>query len=101
VIASGQTESNAFLASRDFRDADSITIWGPDTLPESVTVHVADNEAPAASDYAALSRGGADVTIPANKAITVELPSFRAMKLVAGAAVGAERRFKVNKGFFA
>jgi hypothetical protein len=104
VIASGQTESNVLIAEgaivagvhdgTGYRDADSITIFAPDTLPESTALHVAEA---VGGNFNALFRGGADVTIPAAKAITVELISWKAMKLVA-AAVAAERRFKVNKG---
>jgi hypothetical protein len=77
-----------------YRDADSITVFSPDTLPETVTLHVADVEG---GNFNPLSRGGADVTFAAGKASTLELISWKAMKLVASGAVGAERRFKVNK----
>lgn len=106
VIPSGQTDSNVLLATGrptapamatsgdGFRDADSITISAPDTLPETVTVHVDTDES--AVNFNPLFRG-ADVTIGAGKAVTIDLISFRALKLVAGAGVAAERRFEVNK----
>lgn len=107
VIPNGQTESNVLLAhglvvgsmvttGDGFRDADSITIHPPDTLPETVTVHV-DSSEPGATNFSPLQRGGVDVTVPAGKATTVELISFKAMKLVASGATGGIRTFKVNK----
>lgn len=106
VIANGQTDSNVLFAAdlpagsmvttgNGFRDADSITIHPPDTLPEATVVNV-DNSEPVATNFSPLQRGGGDLTLPAGKAVTIELISFKAIKLVA-AAVGAERRFKVNK----
>lgn len=108
VIPNTQTDSNVLYAAGaptapnmattgdGFRDADSITIWGPDTLPETVTVHV-DSTEPQATNFNPLSRGGSDVTIPAGKAFTIELISFKALKLVAGVGVAAQRTFKVTK----
>lgn len=107
VIPNGQTESNVLLSAGlqagsmvttgdGYRDADSIGINAPDTLPETVTVHV-DTSEPGATNFNPLFRGGADVTVPAGKHTTIDLISFKALKLVAGAAVGAERRFRVNK----
>lgn len=107
VIANGQTDSNILTASGaptapnmastgfGYRDADSITIFGDDTLPETVTVHTSNLES--GGDFDPLSRGGVDVTIPAGKSITIELLSFKALKLVAGVAVAGARTFKVNK----
>lgn len=107
VIASGQTDSNVLksedrnattgIASGDgFRDADSISIHAPDTLPEAITVHV--DNAESAVNFNPLQRpAGTDVTIVAGKTITISDIAFKALKLVAGAAVGAARTFKVTK----
>lgn len=97
VIANAATESGVlrdYLDGDGFRDADSITIHAPDVLAETVTVQVADV---AGGNFNPLSRGGADVTIPAGKSVTIELLSWKAMKLVAGVAVAAARTFKVTK----
>lgn len=98
VIAITTTDSGVlrdYLDGDGFRDADSITIHAPDTLPETVTVHVSDSPT---GNFNPLSRGGADVTVPVGKSITIELLSWKAMKLVAGVAVAAARTFKVTKG---
>lgn len=98
-IAAGQTDSAALLATRDFREADSISIFAPAVLPETVTLQGAPNESPAAGDWMTVSRGGADVSVPAGKVVTIELPSFKALRLHAGGAVAAQRDFPMNKGF--
>lgn len=103
VIPNGGTESNVLLATGlvgmttsgdGFRDADGITIFAPDTLPETVTVHVA--EAESGGNFNPLQREGADVVVPVGKTATIDAISFKALKLVS-LAVAAERRFKVNK----
>lgn len=108
VIPNTQTDSNILYAAgaptapnmatsgEGFRDADSITIYAPDVLAETVTVQV-DSTEPVATNFNPLSRGGADVTIPAGKAITLELLSFKALKLVAGVGVAGTKTFKVTK----
>jgi hypothetical protein len=107
VILNAATDSNVLLASGlptapnmattgdGFRDADFVTIHAPDTLPETVTLHVDSSEA--AVNFNPLYRGGADVTIPAGKAVTIDELAFRAMKLVSGVGVAAQRTFKVTK----
>lgn len=105
VIPNGATESNVLTASGlaagemvssgdGYRDAESITFFAPDTLPETVTLYTADVPG---GNFNPLQRAGADVTFPAGKSITVDSLSFKAMKLVAGGAVGAIRTFKLNK----
>ena len=100
VVANGQTNSNALVASQHFRDADSITVFGPGTLPETATVQVGDDENLGGTWYN-LFRSGADVIIPAGKAITMELPSFRRLRISLSGAAGGTRTFKTNKGFWA
>lgn len=108
VIASAGTDSNILLSAGaptapnmattgdGFRDADSITIFAPDTLPETVTVHV--DSAESAVNFNPLQRGGADVVIAAGKAVTIELISFKALRLISGVGTAATRTFKVIKG---
>lgn len=100
VVASGQTASNSLLAGRDYRDADSITLFGPAVLAEVATVQVGPDE-DTGGVWSALSRGGADVTVAAGKAVTIELPSFRRVRINLGGAAAADRTFGVNKGFWA
>jgi hypothetical protein len=69
--------------------ADEIFIHAPDTLPETVDVHVAPSEAPAAADY--VKRGG---PVPANSELVVKGGGAKALKLVSG-LTAAERVFKV------
>ena len=97
VIESGQTESNTLTAT-DFRDADSLSIFAPTTLPETVTLQAAPNSSPVAADWVDVDRGG-DVTMVAGAVKTIELPAFMALRLRAGVAVAATRTFPVNKGF--
>lgn len=94
VIPNSGTASNVLLASNEFRDSDAITIYGPNGLIEATRVQVSYTETnPVWFD---LQRSGADVTIVADEAETVELISFLALRL-ASALTGAERTFKVTK----
>ncbi len=108
VVANAATDSNVLLergaptapnmatTGDGFRDSDSITIHAPDTLPETATVHV--DSAEVAVNFNPLQRGGADVTIPVGKSVTIDLISFKALKIVLSVAAGAQRTFKVTKG---
>lgn len=101
VIPSGQTDSNVLLAHRDFSDADGITIFSPNVMPETVTVYVAGVDNPAAGDFRALQRNDLDFVLAAGKAETIALLPYKAIKLVASAAVAADRTFNVDKLFWA
>lgn len=99
TIPNGQQNSNELYLT-DYRDADSLTIFGPAVLPEVVTVQIAPNKSPVAADWADLQRPiGTDLAISAGNATTIELPSFSAIRVRAGAAVAADRVFPVNKAF--
>ena len=92
VILSGATESGAL--SGIFENARAITIWSPDTLPETVTVHSAPEST---ADFDPHQSGGADITLPAAKATTIDLAgTIGSLKLVAGGAVAADRTFKAR-----
>jgi hypothetical protein len=101
VIPNGQTDSNIIYATRDFQDADGITIFSPAVMPETVTVYVSPvgepNSPPSASDFRALQTANADQTLAAGKAETIILLPYKAIKVVASAAVAADRTFNVNK----
>lgn len=109
VVASGQTLSNILYAdglisggvtSGDgFRDARSITIHAPDTLPEVATVHVDSSKTATPNNFNPLQRGTTpvDVTVPQAESVTIELLSIAALRIVLGGAAGATRTFKVTK----
>lgn len=68
------------------------TLYCPGTLPETVTVKIAQKDDPAAGDYETLYNG-ADVVAVAAKAVA--LPDFtaEALELSSGTNVGADRVF--------
>ena len=80
-------------AKKVFGQATSITIFAPATLPETVTVLIAGVKAPASTDYTNV--GASAVTIAAGMSYTLPTTAFAALKLSAGAAVGADRVFKL------
>ena len=106
VIANGATDSNILYAQPHFRDADTIKLYGPTVMPETVTVYVSpvgsEASPPAAGDWRVLvNDSGANVTVPAGKAISIDLPSYGAIKLVASGAVAAARTIAATKGMWA
>lgn len=96
LSAGAPTAPNMVTTGDGFRDADSITIFAPDTLPETATVHV--DSAESAVNFDPLQRAGVDVAIGAGKAVTIELISFKALKIVLSVGAAATRTFKVVKG---
>lgn len=95
TIASGATASNA--VSRVTMDGmESLGIYAPTTLLESVKVQVAPTESPVAGDWKALKSGGADVTLPADSCTVLSERPFGALRLLAAAAVAADRVFQVS-----
>lgn len=107
VIANGQTDSNVLKShgvptapdmattGDGFRDADTITINAPDTLPEAVVVHV--DSAESTVNFNPLMRDGGQVLLSPGEAVTIDGLSFKALKLVATPAVAGTRTFKVTK----
>ncbi len=91
TIPSGQTESNVL----DLRGANTLrpwygTLYAPATLPETVTVHVADRT----GAFGTLqSPPATDITIPAGKRIAIGPITASRLKLVASAGVAADRVF--------
>jgi len=100
VIASGQTNSNAISGAED---AEALTFYAPSALTGTITLQVAKERAVSEGGTAASvtwhtkQSGGADITIPAGKSITITDIGFRQFRLVSGSAEGAERTFKVTK----
>jgi hypothetical protein len=77
-------------AARAFEQATDITILCPATLPETVTVLVAQREDPQASDYKTVTLAGTVTPVALGAGFAVPMPSTlvaEAMKLHAGAAV--------------
>jgi hypothetical protein len=75
----------------------SMVIYSPSTLPETITIQAAPNTNPQAADWKTLQwQPGTDVTIPAGKAVNVPLVGgVKALRIHAGGAVAAQRDFQV------
>lgn len=91
VIESGQTVSSETLGESLLRYARGVTLFSPDTLPETVTIEVTDD----GTNWVTLQSGAVDIELPAGKATVVTVLSSRGLRLVAGGAVGADRTFGV------
>lgn len=102
TIASSGTSSTAVSAALAdagvqktfFAALRGLTIYGPGTLPETVTVYVSYLEFPT-TEWFQLKKAGTAVTIGAGIGETFELWGVRDLKLVAGSGVAADRVFKV------
>lgn len=92
TILSGQTTHAGVVLDGYLK---ALSIFAPGTLPETVTLQVAPGSTSGASDFRALQSGGADITVPANKAVMVTEAAFRQIRLVAGAGVAADRTFTI------
>ena len=93
TILSGATSSEELnLTENAARRKKDLLFIAPTTLPETVTVHLA--EAPGGT-YQALAEGGSNVTLPAAKATPVRGITAGALKLIA-LAVAADRVFFVR-----
>ena len=101
VIPSGSTESNVLYSKSDYQDGDGLTFFSPAVMPETITIYVSpvgDPSNPASpSDFRALQFNSTDQTLQAGKAETITLLPYKAIKLVASAAVAADRTIQVNK----
>lgn len=98
VIASGGTTSNA-LDESVIHDAVGFLVASPGTLPETVNIEVSLD----GTNYVTLYSNDTDenqTVAPAGKAIYIEAPrAAKKWRLVATAAVAAERTFLVNKDY--
>lgn len=97
TILSGQTESESLdLVARagGIPIATNLVIQSPVTLPETITARVS----VLGSRYSILQSGGADVTIPADRATQVIGVISKTLKLYAGVAVASDRVFDVSVG---
>lgn len=102
VIASGQTASNAIDLAAGVNTKIALgtlvdfIVYAPSTLPETVSVQISYLESPTASDWSTVYVSGADVTVPAGKAVVVPVGAAAALRLLAGGAVAADRTFRVR-----
>lgn len=99
TIASGQTDSNA-IGGMD--DAEALTIYAPGTLTGTITIQVAPDRqvsegGSAVTTWYTKQSGGADITIPAGKSVTLTDIGFRQLRLHSTSAEGANRTFKLTK----
>lgn len=93
VTTSGGTISSLI---RQFDDAQSLTIYCPTTLTStSVTIDVEPTDT--GTSFVTLQSGGSDVVMVAGKATVIHPVPFMQMRVVCGAAEGAERTFRVTK----
>lgn len=98
TIANGGTNSGALLAGNvatQFGSNVDMVIFAPAALTGTVTMQIAPLESPSAGDWKTAYLGGADVTIPAGKAVVVPVVAFKNMRLVSSGAEGADRNFEV------
>ena len=95
TIAAAATESEELdlTDSGGSRWKKNLGIRAPATLPETVTVHLAEATG---GTYAALQSGGGDITLPANRWTNVADLTEGAMKLVAGSPVAVARVFTIR-----
>lgn len=102
VIASGQTASNEISLTAGINTKIALgtlvdfIIYGPATLPETVAVQISYLESPTSSDWSTVYISGADVTVPAGKAVVVPVGAAAALRLLAGGATAATRTFRVR-----
>lgn len=94
TILSGATESDA-IGFQNLRHLGGLTIVGPDTLPEVVTVEVTyqDDRNTSVGAWSRLQTDNIDITIAAGEAVTISPIVFNGLRLSAGAAVAADREF--------
>ena len=91
TIANGQTVSDVLdLGGLGARRVFSITFRSPATLPETVTLEVAES---ATGTFEPYQSGGADIVLAVGESTPVTDVIGGALRLVAGAAVGGNRVF--------
>lgn len=101
TIALGATESNEISLNDGVQSKIALgtlvdlVVFAPSTLPETVTVQLSWLDRPATTDWRVAYVAGADVTVPAGKAVSVPMAAMKALRLQAGGAVAAARVFHV------
>ena len=93
TTTSGGTTSSVI---RQFDDAWALTIYLPTTLTStSVTIDVEPSST--GTSFVTLQSGGTDVVMVAGRATVISPVPFSQMRVVCGAAEGADRTFRVTK----
>lgn len=97
TIPAGQTASPG-LSTLQFSKvgvgtAAGLLISGPSTLPESVVVQILPS---GSAVWRTLQSGGADVAVGAGKAVVISPTPFFDLRLLASAAVAADRTFDID-----
>lgn len=90
TILSGATESNGLVLGGFLK---ACSVFAPSTLPETVSVQLEPTRD--GVEWRTLQSGGTDVTIPAGKVAMILEGAFKKLRLLSGAAVGADRVFQV------
>lgn len=94
TILNGQTESGiADLRAAPYQGLTHLVFYAPATLPETVTLHSATDPT---AVFGAHQSGGTDITLAAGKRTTVDIRGIGALRLVASAAVAADRVFGLS-----
>lgn len=99
TIANGTSTSDITIDfTKVFRRVRSIVIYAPATLPETVTVEVAENDS---GTFKPLQSNGTDVTLTAGKATPITNIGFGSMKLVSTSGnVAVDRVFTISGAEF-
>jgi hypothetical protein len=101
TIANGGTSSPALSSvwskgqvRSTFGNTEQITVYGPAALTGAVKIEVSQKYG--SGVWSTLSKGGADVTVAAGKATTIEFPGgIQDMRFTSAGAEGAARQFDV------
>jgi len=101
VITNGTTTGSQV---EGFDDAESVSIWAPSALTGAITLQASpdvpeDAGGPTAANatWGTMQSGGADITIAANKMLTLTDITFRRLRMISGSSEGADRTFKITK----
>jgi hypothetical protein len=98
TIANGATVSDVLAMEKAFARLVDLIIYTPAALTGTCTLRCSwkDNAAAGtAADWRNLYINGADVDLPANKAVVVPAASWQALSIISGAVEGAIREFQI------
>ena len=89
VIPNSGTASNSIDMRKTFYRG--LTIFGPATPTNTITVEVSHND----TNWCTLQSAGSDVDIGAAEAVTIDFSGYPYLRLASAGAEGAERTFPV------
>lgn len=96
TIPNGTAASNVIASRLAFGAASDMVIYAPGILPETVTLKAIGKDSDTnTANFSSVYVNGADLTIPAGKAVLIPTSSFGAICLTAGGNVAADRVFEV------